>query len=551
MCATPVCGRRAAAIAGILILVAVIVFPALGASGIVEPATAIGAGDGTINGTVLTADGDPAADDGIIVFVEEGESVGQSEMVRTGTDGSFSVEPPGGQALSVGFYHDYPDGDPPFPNDGVPDVYALEAVEGPADIGTVTLPESHPVEVVVVDDSGDPIDGARVSVEHRNGGATAALAGVRTGASGRLDLPDDTSLELTGDVTVKARRPAGDDRFVDEVRTERQAVTDSTTITVTIRSPTPPTADTDAPGSAEAGDGIALDASGSTDPDDDWLAHEWEQVSGPDVVLSGTDAPTASFEAPDVDEPTELTFVVTVEDQYGLTDDDRVTVTVEPTSDSGGDAGESARSSDGTEDSPLRLEAAVDGNATAVTVLDGNAGESGTVVLSGHQKGPIVPEEVTVALADEVTSGTLTVAGTRDPPGRIDDGRNAIGYLTLSGDGVEGDDLDSLTFVLGVKPDALPEGSDVASVTALQYDGRWEPVNATAEDGAIAVTVDSPGTVALVAEDSAASAHAGTAAANATSTDAEAEANAPGMGLPTATAAILFATTLLTRRGAP
>jgi len=75
---------------------------------------------------------------------------------------------------------------------------------------------------------------------------------------------------------------------------------------------------------------VTLNATGSSDPDGDALAYNWEQRSGPSVALSDPHNPTPIFTAPLVAYGTTVTLVfrVTVDDGWGLSDDDEVEITV-------------------------------------------------------------------------------------------------------------------------------------------------------------------------------------------------------------------------------
>lgn len=66
------------------------------------------------------------------------------------------------------------------------------------------------------------------------------------------------------------------------------------------------------------GAAVTLDGSGSAGPIAQYV---WEQVSGPDVSLSGATTVQAQFTAPDVEAPTTLQFRLTVEDAEGSTSD--------------------------------------------------------------------------------------------------------------------------------------------------------------------------------------------------------------------------------------
>jgi len=92
----------------------------------------------------------------------------------------------------------------------------------------------------------------------------------------------------------------------------------------------PPVADAGADQTVPEESTTTLDATGSSDPDEDSLAYTWTQTSGPDVTLSDANTATPSFTTPAVDQATDLTFEVTVNDGQGGTDTETVTVTVQP-----------------------------------------------------------------------------------------------------------------------------------------------------------------------------------------------------------------------------
>ena len=71
---------------------------------------------------------------------------------------------------------------------------------------------------------------------------------------------------------------------------------------------------------------VALDGSGSSDPDGEGLTFAWSRASGAAVTLAGTDTAAPSFTAPW--QPGDLVFQLTVTDPDGLTASDEVTVTV-------------------------------------------------------------------------------------------------------------------------------------------------------------------------------------------------------------------------------
>ena len=89
----------------------------------------------------------------------------------------------------------------------------------------------------------------------------------------------------------------------------------------------PPVVDAGPDQSVDAGVMIFLSGSGS-DPDGTIASHAWTQTAGTSVPLTGADAATAVFVAPDVSVDETLTFRLTVADDAGAQASDEVRVTV-------------------------------------------------------------------------------------------------------------------------------------------------------------------------------------------------------------------------------
>jgi MYXO-CTERM domain-containing protein len=75
-----------------------------------------------------------------------------------------------------------------------------------------------------------------------------------------------------------------------------------------------PTANAGPDQTVNANDAVTLDATASTDPENDPLTFVWKQTSGPAVVLADDTTANPKFTAPDFAEDTVLTFEVTVSD---------------------------------------------------------------------------------------------------------------------------------------------------------------------------------------------------------------------------------------------
>ena len=90
-----------------------------------------------------------------------------------------------------------------------------------------------------------------------------------------------------------------------------------------------PIADAGPDQTVRPGQTTTLNGTASYDPDGHTISYAWNQTSGPDIVLSGYDTGSPSFEAPAVTGSTILTFQLTVSDGR-LSSSDSVDITVNP-----------------------------------------------------------------------------------------------------------------------------------------------------------------------------------------------------------------------------
>ena len=141
----------------------------------------------------------------------------------------------------------------------------------------------------------------------------------------------DTELSDSNTATPEFTAPdtSGWIRFLLTV-TDKDGKTDTDSVTITIGTSTnsPPEADAGKDQTINEGEKVQLDASGSSDPDGSVTKYYWEQTSGSEVELSNIYAVLPTFYAPDIDTETQLVFLLTVEDNNGVTDTDEVMVTV-------------------------------------------------------------------------------------------------------------------------------------------------------------------------------------------------------------------------------
>lgn len=113
---------------------------------------------------------------------------------------------------------------------------------------------------------------------------------------------------------------------------------------VTIAANNAPVADAGTDQNVGGGSGVALDGSGSTDPDGDALTYSWVQTGGPSVTLDDPSSATPNFTAPTSTASVQaLTFELTVTDPSGGSATDSVEIQIAanrpPIADAGADQG--------------------------------------------------------------------------------------------------------------------------------------------------------------------------------------------------------------------
>jgi hypothetical protein len=163
-------------------------------------------------------------------------------------------------------------------------------------------------------------------------------------AGDKLTLNGDGSSDYEGEVTYQWTQTAGDEVKLHDAETDTPAFTapfgpqkltfkltvtdrggqtDSDTVTVTVKDG-PPTANAGSDQHVGSGHKVTLDGSGSSDAEGS-LHYTWKQTGGHPVKLSDATVAKPSFTAPNGGN---LRFELTVTDQGGQTDTDKVTVRV-------------------------------------------------------------------------------------------------------------------------------------------------------------------------------------------------------------------------------
>ncbi|MBI3456793.1 MAG: hypothetical protein HY002_13540 [Candidatus Rokubacteria bacterium] len=167
------------------------------------------------------------------------------------------------------------------------------------------------------DPDGDPL----VSHSWIQTGGPALPAGALTGA-------DTATASFTA--PLLAGGVSGGVALTFDLTVSDGALSHTDTVTVNVEQVNhAPTAHAGADQTVFAGTVVALNGTGSQDPDGDFLQFQWAQVGGgPGVTLSGASTATPSFTAPPVVAPTPLTFRLTVNDTVLYSEPAEVVITV-------------------------------------------------------------------------------------------------------------------------------------------------------------------------------------------------------------------------------
>ncbi|ELZ11974.1 CARDB domain-containing protein [Halovivax asiaticus JCM 14624] len=165
-----------------------------------------------MRGRIVTANGDPGADDQLDVL---GPQDGSPEFDTTYTDenGAFHTMFTEPGTYSLGYNQRVQRETNTPERDGSPDIYSLDPVEvgdEVLELGTIELPDAHVLDVRVVDDAGTPIAGAPVNFLHRDSWEIGR--GQQTNADGYFQYEnlDVTGIELHGAVRIQVWEPGVD-----------------------------------------------------------------------------------------------------------------------------------------------------------------------------------------------------------------------------------------------------------------------------------------------------------------------------------------------------
>ena len=160
------------------------------------------------------------------------------------------------------------------------------------------------------DPDGDPISFSWIQIA----GDPVSLTDVQANSASFTAPSTDVNIELTFQLTV----------------TDINGAAASDDIVVRVTNNDAPTANAGANQNVDELTEVALDGSGSSDPNGAIASYLWTQVSGPVALLDDAAIAEPLFTAPVVNATTALEFELTVTDESGSADTDNVFVTVAP-----------------------------------------------------------------------------------------------------------------------------------------------------------------------------------------------------------------------------
>ncbi len=347
----------------------------------------------------------------------------------------------------------------------MPELYAGEALRfkltvsiwGRTHTDTVLVKPAAPeVPVAEAGPDQEQAPGRRVVLQGGNGGNFY-------GEGARMEYGwaqlSDPAVALSGERTVNPwfvlpeNAPVGRALRFEMTVTDLEGQTASTTVTVTVVEPIPPTANAGPDQEAPSGATVTLRGAGSVNPygEPADLNYLWTQISGFSVTLSGDTLAEPSFTMPSAAEGAALEFLLTVTGREGESDSDTVTVTVaapviRPTACAGPDLA-------GTPGGQVILEGRCSTNpygawyqmthawaqlsGPAVTVSDATVGNPSFTVPADAADGTTLEFRLTVTDREgESDSDTMTVTVDASlPDTRVDydvDGDNLIEVANLA-----------------------------------------------------------------------------------------------------------------------
>ena len=160
-----------------------------------------------------------------------------------------------------------------------------------------------------------------------DGAITSSPPGIDCGATCQASFPIQTQVTLSA-------APDTDSRFVGWKGGNCSAaqcavdITSALTLTATFENP-PPVASAGSDQLVDEGVKVILDASNSSDFNDEIARYQWTQLSGPTVALANATTAQATFTAPLVPQNgAELEFQLDVFDRRGASDTDRILIAV-------------------------------------------------------------------------------------------------------------------------------------------------------------------------------------------------------------------------------
>ncbi|MDN5844681.1 MAG: PKD domain-containing protein [Candidatus Nitrosocosmicus sp.] len=173
------------------------------------------------------------------------------------------------------------------------------------------------------------VDPNPTAIEYNPSNGDIYVATYDSGAIFVIDSSTNTVIDTisVGDEPYMLEyNPSNDNIYVANQKSKDVSIISTTTPPIV-----KPVADAGPDQPVRSNDVVQLDGSNSSDPEGSPLTYSWTQLSGPEATLSDPFSSNPIFDAPEVNEQTDLTFQLIVTNEDGIVSEpDEVIVTVNP-----------------------------------------------------------------------------------------------------------------------------------------------------------------------------------------------------------------------------
>lgn len=284
----------------------------------------------TFSGEVENPDGSPATGGHVLIYQRTSSYELQTvTRIELRDSASFSVDVTPGYEYGVLYFQSVPSNDNlRYPKDGIPDLYTFgEAnVQSGTDVGTLSLPAATRITPRVFQAATTtPITDAEFNISS----GSAELSQIDANANGQLEIDgsNGVGIEVADSISVSVDSTSPK-YYSYYLSSESYYSLDDANPTLYLQRNNPPEAVISGPDTVHAGETITMDASNSTDPDNqiEAVAWDWQSDGEIDDNSSGYLLENTTDFYSSVPGTYQTTLVV--EDEPGLTDTATKTIAV-------------------------------------------------------------------------------------------------------------------------------------------------------------------------------------------------------------------------------